>query len=85
MKYLNSASYRGKIDKLPEKPFQVTNLIYKMPMTKMSVASKGIFLLDGDQFFVKDYENLHIKELYQLVKEICEYRLQVYFEKRADR
>ncbi|WP_044640480.1 DEAD/DEAH box helicase family protein [Risungbinella massiliensis] len=85
MEYLMKVPYRRKIDEISNNEETVTKLIYNMPMSKWSGSSKGIFELKGNQFYVKGYAELGTKELYQMVKEICEYRLHLYFEKKADK
>ncbi|SDZ79961.1 Superfamily II DNA or RNA helicase [Thalassobacillus cyri] len=63
---------------------KVVKLIEEMPFTKWAGSSKGLVEFDGDVFSVAmDVDEIDKEVLYQLTKEICEYRLEHYFEKKA--
>ena len=90
-KYLTEKPYRKRIDfsdkttkamwEYEEK--KVAGLIVRMPMTKWSGSSNGLLVLDGAELRVNMDIQEHEKEsLYYMSKEICEYRLQVYFERK---
>jgi DNA or RNA helicases of superfamily II len=92
--YLTSKEYRKKIDfsdgettKLhvyDEK--KVASLIAKMPMTKWSQSSKGQITFQDGVFTIRSLEGLvrkTLEVLYAWTRDICEYRLHVYFEKKA--
>ena len=89
--YLTEKPYRKRIDfsdkttkamwEYDEK--KVVGLIMRMPMTKWSGSSNGLLVLDGSVLRVNMDIQEHDKEsLYYMSKEICEYRLQVYFERK---
>ncbi|WP_369903636.1 DEAD/DEAH box helicase family protein [Bacillus manliponensis] len=63
---------------------KVSKLIATMPMTKWSGSSKGLLLFDETSFSL----NMDIRKedealLFQWTKEICEYRLHAYFERKT--
>ncbi|WDL99110.1 DEAD/DEAH box helicase family protein [Alicyclobacillus sp. ALC3] len=61
---------------------KVANLIAEMPMTKWSGSSKGIARFSGTEFwFELDREDLNT-DLFKWTREICLYRLHVYFERK---
>ncbi|MGB2873730.1 helicase-related protein, partial [Psychrobacillus psychrotolerans] len=84
--YLTAKEYRRKIDVIDTDLKKVTSLIERMPMTKWSGASKGkitfengVFLLN---FGVMDSMN---EIVFEWTKEICEFRLHWYFEKKGEK
>jgi superfamily II DNA or RNA helicase/HKD family nuclease len=86
--YLSEVPYRKQKEILTSKKLaagynekEVSNLIKTMPMTKWADASGGIFVRDGDRFYVQGYQQIRSPELYRIVSEICEYRLHAYFER----
>lgn len=57
-----------------------------MPMTKWSGSSKGKIKFDDGVFSPQiDMEKEHEVVLFDWVKEICEYRLHWYFEKKSEK
>jgi superfamily II DNA or RNA helicase/HKD family nuclease len=89
--YLTSKEYRKRIDfsdKQGKKLWQydekaIAKLIADMPMTKWSSSGKGLVAFDGNQFAVKlDAAEKEKEIVYQWTKEICEYRLHSYFERK---
>ena len=56
-----------------------------MPMTKWSGSSKGLITFENDVFQLHfDIVEEDQETLYQWTKEICEYRLHQYFERRDE-
>ncbi|WP_430481787.1 DEAD/DEAH box helicase family protein [Rossellomorea marisflavi] len=90
--YLTSEEYRKRIDfsgkshkgmwEYNEK--KITGLIEKMPMTKWSGSSKGLISFENGEFTIA-LETKKASEiaLYEFTKEICEYRLHAYFQRKA--
>lgn len=65
---------------------KVISLISKMPMTKWSGSSKGLITFDNDVFQIHiDVPEEDREMIYQWTKEICEYRLHYYFERKEKR
>ena len=63
---------------------KVTKLVATMPMTKWSGSSKGLFVFEGDVFGMQiEIEKQHEDVLFEWVREICEYRLHWYFERKS--
>ena len=63
---------------------KVAKLIATMPMTKWSGSSKGLFVFEGDVFGMQiEIEKQHEEVLFEWVREICEYRLHWYFERKS--
>ncbi|WP_088034872.1 DEAD/DEAH box helicase family protein [Evansella clarkii] len=90
--YLTEKEYRKRIDfsdKQGKRLWEydeekVANLIAKMPMTKWSGSSKGrISFKDGFFKFEFEVAEENKKKLYEWTKEISEYRLHSYFERRG--
>lgn len=90
-RYLTEKEYRKRIDFSDKETKRlwvydeekVSKLIARMPMTKWSGSSNGLLSFDNNVFsltFSIDPEDEEI--LYQWTKEICEYRLHVYFERK---
>jgi superfamily II DNA or RNA helicase/HKD family nuclease len=90
--YLMEKEYRKRIDFSDKKTKQlwiydeekVSKLIAEMPMTKWSGSSNGLLSFENGVFslsfsIAKEDEEI----LYQWTKEICEYRLHVYFERKS--
>lgn len=92
--YLTEREYRKKIDfsdkttmKLWEyNEAKVASLIEKMPMTKWSGSSKGIITFENGLFELNfDVGEEDEEILYDFTKQICEYRLQGYFERKGSK
>ncbi|MGD6818772.1 DEAD/DEAH box helicase family protein [Metabacillus sp. 113a] len=90
--YLMSKEYRKRIDfsdgqstKLWDYNQQKTaGLIERMPMTKWSGSSKGLAVFnEGEFFFLINPDSSEKETLYSWTREICEYRLHQYFERRT--
>jgi superfamily II DNA or RNA helicase/HKD family nuclease len=90
-RYLTEKEYRKRIDFSDKETKRlwvydeekVSRLIAKMPMTKWSGSSNGLLSFDNNVFsltFSIEPEDEEI--LYKWTKEICEYRLHVYFERK---
>ncbi|GLH62195.1 DEAD/DEAH box helicase family protein [Parageobacillus sp. G301] len=93
-RYLTEKEYRRRIDFSDKETKRlwvydeekVSKLIARMPMTKWSGSSNGLLSFDNNVFsltFSIDPEDEEI--LYQWTKEICEYRLHVYFERKDNK
>ena len=89
-KYLTEKPYRKRIDfsdKTTKALWEyderkIAALIVRMPMTKWSVSSKGLLMVNGFELSMNfDIQEKDKKSLYHMTKEICEYRLQFYFER----
>ncbi len=90
--YFMSATYRKKIDFSARNTKamwdyneqKVAKLVAEMPMTKWTNSSKGMISYDGETFALTfDVEEEHLKKLHGWTKEVCEYRLHRYFERRG--
>lgn len=84
--FLTTKEYRKKIDSIIPDHKKAASLIGRMPMTKWSSSSKGkIRYVDGE--FALNFDlSKHVNEIiFNWTKEICEYRLHWYFEKKAER
>ncbi len=65
---------------------KVSSLISRMPMSKWSSSSKGLITFENDIFQIHiDVSEKDREMLYQWTKEICEYRLHHYFERKEKR
>lgn len=63
---------------------KVAKLIEKMPMTKWSGTSKGLIEFTDGVFAPQlDVAKEHERILFEWVREICEYRLHSYFERKG--
>lgn len=63
---------------------KLINQIKAMPMTKWSGSSKGLVEFKGNQFRLTfEIDKAHWDILYRFTKEICEYRLHEYFERKG--
>lgn len=91
--YLTEKEYRKQIDfsdketkrlwEYEEK--KVSKLIAKMPMSKWSNSSKGLVSFHNNQFFIRLQINQTEQNIvYEWTKQICEYRLHAYFERKAE-
>lgn len=92
-RYLTEKEYRRRIDfsdketlRLKEYDEQkVVSLIARMPMTKWRGSSKGQITFDNGEFAVQlEIQPEHSELVYAWTREICEYRLHGYFEKKAE-
>ncbi|WP_338067969.1 DEAD/DEAH box helicase [Bacillus salacetis] len=91
--YLTSEEYRKRID-FSDKSSQrlweydekkVASLIKRMPMTMWIGSSKGLITLQDNKFDVQVFPEEQDKDLlYEFTKEICEYRLHYFFQRRED-
>ncbi|MFC3885567.1 DEAD/DEAH box helicase family protein [Bacillus songklensis] len=91
--YLTETEYRKRIDFSDKSSKQmwdydekkVSKLIADMPMTKWSGSSKGLISFEDGQFIIHlDIDEQDQEILYEWTKEICEYRLHQYFERKAE-
>jgi len=63
---------------------EVAKKVAQMPMTMFSNSSKGLITFEDNLFKVNfDVQKEAEEDLYNFTKEICEYRLHEYFEKKA--
>ncbi|MBU9723817.1 MULTISPECIES: DEAD/DEAH box helicase family protein [Bacillaceae] len=92
-KYLTAKEYRKRIDFSDKQgkrlwdydKNKVAKLIADMPMSKWSGSSKGLLTFEGGVFRPAfDVEPGHNETLYEWTKEICEYRLHRYFERKSN-
>ncbi|MCQ6277607.1 hypothetical protein JMM81_22410 [Bacillus sp. V3B] len=92
--YLTEKEYRKRIDLSDKAGKQlweyhedkISKLISRMPMTKWSGSSKGLIAFENSVFQLHfDIVEEDREILYQWTKEICEYRLHQYFERRDKR
>ncbi|AXR15503.1 DNA helicase [Bacillus thuringiensis] len=90
--FLMEKEYRKKIDfsdKQAQRMWEydeekVSKLIATMPMTKWSGSSKGLLSFDENFFSLNmDVRKEDEEILFEWTKEICEYRLHTYFERRT--
>ena len=91
--YLTEKEYRKRIDLSDKAGKQlweynedkVSRLIARMPMTKWSGSSKGLITFENNVFQLNfDIAEEDQEILFQWTKEICEYRLHQYFERRDE-
>lgn len=92
--FLTEKEYRKRIDLSDKSGKQlweynenkVSSLISRMPMSKWSGSSKGLITFENDVFQIHIDVLENDKEiLFQWTKEICEYRLHHYFERKEKR
>ena len=92
--FLTEKEYRKRIDLSDKAGKQlweynedkVSSLIARMPMTKWSGSSKGLITFENNSFQLNfDIAEEDREMLYQWTKEICEYRLHQYFERKEKR
>ncbi|PJN89599.1 DEAD/DEAH box helicase family protein [Bacillus sp. mrc49] len=90
--YLTEVEYRKQIDfsdKSSKKLWNydeagISKLISTMPMTKWSGSSKGLTSYEDDIFKLNfDVRPEDQRVLYNMTKDICEYRLHYHFERKA--
>ncbi|WP_216830318.1 DEAD/DEAH box helicase family protein [Alkalihalobacterium elongatum] len=90
-RYLTEKEYRKRIDFSDKQgktlwdydETKVAKLIANMPMTKWSGTSKGLLSFEDGVFKMEfDVAEEHNEVLYEWTKEICEYRLHAYFERK---
>ncbi|WP_332696997.1 hypothetical protein [Halalkalibacter lacteus] len=63
---------------------KVARLIAQMPMTKWANSSKGFVSFDGEQFGLTfEIEDSSCEKVFEWTKEVCEYRLHRYFERKG--
>ncbi|KYD30071.1 hypothetical protein B4110_2224 [Parageobacillus toebii] len=93
-RYLTEKEYRKRIDFSDKETKRlwvydeekVSKLIARMPMTKWSGSSNGLLSFDNNVFSLTFSIGPEDEEiLYQWTKEICEYRLHVYFERKDNK
>ena len=91
--YLMEKEYRKRIDfsdKASKKLWDydekgVSKLIATMPMTKWSGSSKGLISFENDLFRLNfDIAAEDETLLFDMTKEVCEYRLHVHFERKGN-
>lgn len=92
-KYLTEKEYRRNIDfsgKAAKEMWngdlkKVSKLIRDMPMTKWSGSSNGLVIFNEGEFsFNLSVNEKDAVQLYRWTKEICEYRLHHYFERKEN-
>ncbi|WP_431030504.1 DEAD/DEAH box helicase family protein [Lysinibacillus sp. LZ02] len=77
---------RSQIDPIDLTDKKVISLLEKMPMTKWSGSSKGLlYFEDGTFGFNVEIERSMQEIMYGWVKEICEFRLNRYFARKAEK
>ncbi|RID83487.1 DNA helicase [Peribacillus asahii] len=90
--YLTETEYRKRIDfsdKASKKLWEydekgVSKLIATMPMTKWSGSSKGLLSFDNGILKLEfDIDSEDEEALFDMTKEVCEYRLHYHFERKA--
>jgi superfamily II DNA or RNA helicase/HKD family nuclease len=93
-RYLTEKEYRKRIDFSDKETKRlwvydeekVSKLIARMPMTKWSGSSNGLLSFDNNVFSLTFSIGPEDEEiLYKWTKEICEYRLHVYFERKENK
>ncbi len=91
-RYMMGKEYRKRIDFSDNKTRQmweydeskVAKLIAEMPMTKWSGSSKGRITFDELAFVIDiDVADEHKKVVYDWTRQICEYRLHFYYERKS--
>ena len=65
---------------------KMKSLIARMPMSKWSGSSNGLVQFSGNVLSLNlgSIEERHQQILFNFTKEICEYRLHSYFERKSD-
>ncbi|OCA81263.1 DEAD/DEAH box helicase family protein [Pseudobacillus wudalianchiensis] len=90
--YLTSKEYRKNKDLADKQSSRLIEyderkmaaLIAKMPMTKWSGSSNGLVSFEGNQFKIQlNVEKEDEEILFEWTKQICEYRLHWYFERKG--
>lgn len=65
---------------------KVATLIARMPMTYWSKSSKGLLSFEDNVFYLQiEASREESKILHEWTKEVCEYRLHAYFERKSSR
>ncbi|MEK5148432.1 DEAD/DEAH box helicase family protein [Psychrobacillus sp. FSL K6-4615] len=84
--YLTAKEYRRKIDVIDTDMKKVSSLMERMPMTKWSGSSKGKITFENG-FFQLNFDVVEsVNEIvFEWTKEICEFRLHWYFEKKGEK
>ena len=86
VEYLTAREYRRKIDVINKDLKKVASLIERMPMTKWSVSSKGKITFEYGEFALNfDVVDSVNAIVYEWTKEICDFRLHWYFEKKFEK
>ncbi|WP_404405787.1 DEAD/DEAH box helicase family protein [Jeotgalibacillus malaysiensis] len=93
--YLTEKKYRKVIDFSDKKgkslweydEKKVAKLLKDMPLSKWSGSSGGIVKFEDNKFWfdISEPAEAFQEELYELTKQICHYRLEEYFEKKASK
>ncbi|RCW52050.1 hypothetical protein DFP97_101396 [Paenibacillus prosopidis] len=92
-RFLTEKEYRRRIDFSDKKTLRlkeydeqkVTALITDMPMSMWSGSSKGQITFDNGEFKPQlEIQSEHAELVHVWTREICEYRLHGYFEKKAE-
>ncbi|WP_407270375.1 DEAD/DEAH box helicase family protein [Radiobacillus sp. PE A8.2] len=90
--YLTEKEYRKQADFSDKKTSKlweydqekVANVVADMPMTKWSGSSKGVTVFEDGEFGLGvDVDGEDLGMLYEMTREICEYRLHWYFERKG--
>ncbi|MCP3742014.1 hypothetical protein [Rossellomorea sp. BNER] len=64
---------------------KVSGLIAKMPMAKWSGGSNGLITIEGGMFNVQlEIPDRFERIVYEFTREICEYRLHSYFQRKEE-
>lgn len=64
---------------------KVAKHVADMQMTKLSGSSNGLITFDGEIFILNfEVAEDHVEVLYDWAKQICEYRLHTYFERKSE-
>lgn len=93
-RYLTEKDFRKKIDfsdKTGKELWnyneeKVSKLIARMPMTKWSGSSKGLITFENNIFTLNfDIDSQDNEILYLWTREVCEYRLHYYFQRKYER
>ena len=87
--YLTAKDYRKRIDNLPKNmniydETRVSKLIADMPMSKWASSSKGLFSFREGSFSFSFECSDDDLILFEWIKDICEYRLASYFERKSN-
>ncbi len=84
--YLTAKEYRRKIDVIDTDLKKVASLIERMPMTKWSGSSKGKITYENGVLKLNFDVTKSVNDIvFEWTKEICEFRLHWYFEKKGEK
>ena len=84
--YLTAREHRRKIDKIDTDLKKAASLIERMPMTKWSGSSKGMITFEDQAFQLNfDLDESMNPIVFEWTKEICDFRLHWYFEKKEEK